>query len=136
MSRKVAHNALWNVAGTLASLVVGLVALPVLPVLPVLLQALGAARLGIFTLALGLIGFSGLLDLGLGRALTQTVSSALGSGRPRAAVAALVWHVLRLLLGFGLLWVLLLCWMVPLVVQHLFKLQGGLAAETIFGLRA
>ncbi len=26
--------------------------------------------------------------------------------------------------------------MVPLVVQHLFKLQGGLAAETIFGLRA
>ena len=28
MSRKVAHNALWNVAGTLASLLVGLVALP------------------------------------------------------------------------------------------------------------
>lgn len=130
MSRKVAHNVLWNVAGTLASLAVGLIALPVL------LHAMGAARLGIFTLALGLIGFSGLLDLGLGRALTQTVSSALGSGRPRAAVAALVWHVLRLLVGFGLLWVLLLWWIVPLVVQHLFKLQGGLADETIFGLRA
>jgi len=130
MSRKVAHNVLWNVAGTLASLAVGLIALPVL------LHAMGAARLGIFTLALGLIGFSGLLDLGLGRALTQTVSSALGSGRPRAAVAALVWHVLRLLVGFGLTWLLLLWWIVPLVVQHLFKLQGGLAAETIFGLRA
>lgn len=130
MSRQVAHNALWNVAGTLASLIVGLVALPVL------LHALGAARLGIFTLALGLIGFSGLLDLGLGRALTQTVSSALGSGRPRAAVAALVWHVLRLLAGFGVLWILLLWWVVPPVVQHLFKLQGELAAETIFGLRA
>ena len=84
MSRKVAHNVLWNVTGTLASLAVGLIALPVL------LRAMGAARLGIFTLALGLIGFSGLLDLGLGRALTQTVSSALGSGRPQAAVAALV----------------------------------------------
>jgi O-antigen/teichoic acid export membrane protein len=130
MSRQVAHNALWNVAGTLASLVVGLVALPVL------LHAMGAARLGIFTLALGLIGFSGLLDLGLGRALTQTVSSALGRGRPRAAVAALVWHVLRLLAGFGVLWIVMLWWVVPPVVQHLFKLQGALAAETIFGLRA
>lgn len=130
MSRKVAHNALWNVAGTLASLLVGLVALPVL------LHAMGAARLGVFTLALGLIGFSGLLDLGLGRALTQTVSSALGRGRPRAAVAALVWHVLGLLVGFGVLWIALLWWIVPPVVQHLFKLQGALAAETIFGLRA
>ncbi len=130
MSRQVAHNALWNVAGTLASLAVGLVALPVL------LHAMGAARLGVFTLALGLIGFSGLLDLGLGRALTQTISSALGRGRPRAAVAALVWHVLRLLGGFGLLWAALLWWFVPPVVHHLFKLQGVLAFETIFGLRA
>jgi len=130
MSRKVTHNVLWNVAGTLASLAVGLSALPVL------LHAMGAARLGIFTLALGLVGFSGLLDLGLGRALTQTVSSALGRGRPRAAVAALVWHVLRLLACFGVLWVVLLWWVVPTVVQHLFRLQGALAGETIFGLRA
>lgn len=130
MSRTVAHNAVWNVTGTLASLALGLVALPVL------LHALGAARLGIFTLALGLIGFSGLLDLGLGRALTQTVSSALGRGRPRAAIAALVWHVMSLLAGFGMLWILLLWWIVPPVVQHLFKLHDALAAETIVGLRA
>ena len=48
MSRKVAHNALWNVGGQVVSLGVGLVALPIL------LHALGAARLGVFTLALGL----------------------------------------------------------------------------------
>ena len=63
MSHKVAHNALWNVGGQVVSLGVGLVALPIL------LHALGAARLGVFTLALGLIGFSGLFVLGLGRAL-------------------------------------------------------------------
>ena len=84
MSRKVAHNALWNVGGQLVSLGVGLVALPIL------LHALGAARLGVFTLALGLIGFSGLFDLGLSRALTQTVSSSLGMGRSRGQLAALV----------------------------------------------
>lgn len=63
MTRQVARNAVWNVAGTLTSIGVGVIALPVL------LHALGAARLGVFTLALGLIGFSGLLDLGLGRLL-------------------------------------------------------------------
>lgn len=130
MSRKVARNAVWNVAGSLISVAVGLVALPIL------LHALGPARLGLFTLALGLIGLSGVLDLGLGRSLTQGVSSALGRGRPRESVAALVWHVLRLLAGFGLLWLALVWLVVPFVVERVFSLRGELAAETIFGLRA
>jgi O-antigen/teichoic acid export membrane protein len=113
----------------MAMLCVGLVALPIL------LHALGAAKLGVFTLALGLIGFSGLLDLGLGRALTQGVSSALGIGRPRDAVAALVWHVLRLLGWFGVFWLVVLWLLVPLAVQNLFNLSGELAKETILGLR-
>jgi O-antigen/teichoic acid export membrane protein len=128
--RQVAHNAGWNVAGNLTSVAVGLIALPVL------LHALGPSRLGIFTLALGLIGFSGLLDLGLGRSLTQSVSASLGRGRPREAVAALVWHVLRLLAGFGVIWLLILWLSVPWIVSHLFSLRGGLGSETVFGLRA
>ncbi len=129
MTRQVARNAIWNLVGTLATLVVGVVALPVL------LHALGAAKLGVFTLALGLIGFSGLLDLGLGRALTQGISSALGRGRPRESVAALVWHVLRLLAGLGGLWMITLWALAPLMVQRLFNLQGELMTETISGLR-
>jgi O-antigen/teichoic acid export membrane protein len=89
----------------------------------------------VFTLALGLIGFSGLLDLGLGRALTQTVASSLGSGRQRAAVAALVWHVSRLLALFGVAWATLFWWLMPWMAEHLFHLQGTLKAETVFGLR-
>lgn len=130
MTRQVAHNAVWNVAGTIASLLVGLVALPVL------LHALGAARLGVFTLALGLIGFSGLFDLGLGRALTQGVSTAIGVGRPQSAVAAMVWHVLRLLVFFGLVWTVALWIAAPFLVEHLLSLGGTMACETIFGLRA
>ena len=130
MNRRVARNVVWNVTGNSASLAVGLVALPVL------LHALGTARLGVFTLALGLIGFSGLLDLGLGRSLTQTVSSRLGSGRPREAVAALAWHVLPLLGMFGVLWALVLWWSVPWIVSHLFDLHGPLSVETVFGLHA
>lgn len=130
MSWRVARNALWNVFGTLATFAVGLVAVPIL------LRVMGADRLGVFTLALGLIGFSGLLDLGLGRSLTQSVSGSLGCGRPRIAVAALVWKVMRLLAGLGLLWTAILWFMVPPIVGHLFDLKGQLLPETIFGLRA
>jgi Membrane protein involved in the export of O-antigen and teichoic acid len=129
-SPNVARNALWNVSGTLVSLLVGLIALPVL------LHALGAARLGVFTLALGLIGFSGLLDMGLGRALTQGVSSAMGAGRPRIDVAAMVWHVLRLLMLLGLVWTAVLWIAAPWLVGGLLSLTGEMARETTFGLRA
>lgn len=114
----------------MVSLCVGLLALPLL------LDALGAERLGVFTLALGLIGFSGLFDLGLGRALTQTVASALADGRKVSVVAALVWKVLRLLAAFGTFWMFLLWVSSPWIVRAAFSLQGALASETAFGLRA
>jgi len=130
MSRIVAKNALWNVGGQVVSLGVGLVALPIL------LLELGAARLGVFTLALGLIGFSGLFDMGLGRALTQTVSSSLGQGRSQAQVAALVSRAIGLLAAVGVLWAVVFWWAVPFLVDRLFSLIGEMARETVFGLRA
>jgi O-antigen/teichoic acid export membrane protein len=130
VTRRVSRNVLWNVGGTLASIGVGLLAMPLL------LHAMGTARLGVFTLALGLIGFSGLFDFGLGRALTQGVASALGQGRPRAAVAALVWHVLKYLALFGAFWGVALWLSAPFLVLHAFSLKGELATETMFGLRA
>jgi len=128
--RKIGINAAWNVGGQVVSLCSGLAALPLL------LHALGAARLGIFTLALGVIGFSGLFDLGLGRALTQAVSSLLESGRPRELVAALVWRVVILLGCFGVFWLLTLWMCAPFLTFHLFSLTGTVATETLFGLRA
>lgn len=130
MSRHVALNALWNLGGALSSLAVGLISLPVL------LHSLGEARLGVFTLALGLIGFSGLLDVGFGKALTQSVSTLLGNGRAKEAVAALVWRVVLLLLVFGLFWLAVLWSSSELLVAHALNLQGDLAKETVLGLRA
>lgn len=128
--REIGINAAWNVSGQVVSLCTGLAALPLL------LHALGAARLGIFTLALGVIGFSGLFDLGLGRALTQAVSSLLESGRPRELVAALVWRIIILLGCFGAFWLFVLWISAPFLTFHLFSLAGKVAKETLFGLRA
>lgn len=127
---RVSRNVAWNVAGTGMALLVGLAGFAVL------LQTLGAARLGVFTLAVGLIGFTGLLDLGLGRGLTRKVAHDLAHDRTPEQVAAFVVHVLRILGAIGLLAAFLLWLSAPLLVNHAFNLSGALAEETVLGLRA
>lgn len=130
MSRRVAANAVWNIAGSLVSLLVGLLAISTL------LKVLGPSRLGVFTLALGFIGFSGVLDLGLGRALTQKVASDVGEGKDRSAVSALAWHVLAFLAGFGIVAGVLVWCVAPWIVDHVTAIDPGMERETVFGLRA
>lgn len=127
---RVSRNVAWNVAGTGMALFVGLVGFAVL------LYTLGTARLGVFTLAVGLIGFTGLLDLGLGRGLTRKVAHDLAHGRTPEQVAAFVVHVLRILGVIGLLAAFVLWLLAPLLVTHAFNLPGPLAEETVLGLRA
>ena len=72
--RLLARNTALNLVGLVLPLFVAVIAAPVL------VHALGADRFGILTLAWALIGYFALLDFGLGRALTQSASQALGAG--------------------------------------------------------
>ncbi|QYY27687.1 MULTISPECIES: oligosaccharide flippase family protein [Cupriavidus] len=63
----------WNLAGLTLPLLVAAVTVPQL------IQKLGNERFGLLALAWGLIGYAGALDLGIGRALTQLVSSLRGA---------------------------------------------------------
>ena len=63
----------WNLAGLALPLLVAAVTVPQL------IQKLGNERFGLLALAWGLIGYAGALDLGIGRALTQLVSSLRGA---------------------------------------------------------
>lgn len=62
----------WNILGLSLPLVVAIITIPSL------VDNLGAERFGLLALAWGLIGYAGALDLGIGRAVTQMISSALG----------------------------------------------------------
>src|SRR3954463_4133366 len=73
-TRLLARNTFLNLFAQLAPLVVAFVSVPIL------ITALGSDRFGVLTLAWTLIGYFGLFDLGLGRALVQAVSEALGGG--------------------------------------------------------
>jgi O-antigen/teichoic acid export membrane protein len=65
-------NTLWNLAGLGLPLVAGIVAIPHL------LARLGTERFGIVTLLWALIGYLGLFDFGLGRAVTQLTAQNVG----------------------------------------------------------
>jgi O-antigen/teichoic acid export membrane protein len=69
MQTRIATNTLWNLVATAAPMPVALYTIPVL------IAGLGKDRFVPLALAWTLIGYFTLFDLGLGRALTQMVSS-------------------------------------------------------------
>lgn len=74
LGRAVARNAAYNVVGQALPLLVGLAAIPVA------VRALGAERFGLLGLAWAILGYVGVLDLGLGRATTKFVAQYLAAG--------------------------------------------------------
>lgn len=127
MRIRVAKNAAWNIIGVSLPLLAGLLAVPLL------LHGLGQAKLGIFSLALGLFGFSGLFDLGLGRAITQTIASEQGKGAHLNAIAGLIRRGLLVVGVMGLVWGLILYGTAFFIAHDLFHLPGQLAHETQSG---
>ena len=70
-SRTLARSVFWNILGQMAQLITALV------VLPWLVRGLGPERFGLLALAWVVIGYFGVIDLGVGRALTKLVAEKL-----------------------------------------------------------
>lgn len=79
---RISHVA-WNLAGLSIPLFIAAIAIPQL------LTTIGNERFGLLALAWGLVGYAGILDFGIGRALTKIVSSMLGSGEHKDIPSAL-----------------------------------------------
>src|SRR5215472_7625436 len=69
-----ARNSVWNLAGQILPLLVAVVSIPVL------VRGLGTDRFGILLIAWAVIGYFGIFDFGISRALTQLVARRLGGG--------------------------------------------------------
>lgn len=93
--RSLRFNVLLNLAGQVVPFAAAVV------VMPALVHALGSERLGVLMIAWVLIGYFGLFDLGIGRALTRQISVALAKDRhaeaPHVALTGLA-----LMAGLGL----------------------------------
>lgn len=123
-----ARNALLNLGGQLLPLAVALVAIPVL------VAALDRHRLGVLTLAWAAIGYFGMLDLGLGRALTQAVAVRVGERR-EGEIPAVVWTTLALMAALGVAGTLALALASPLLVHRVLDVPDAIAGDTTRSLR-
>lgn len=122
-SKLLARNAALNLAAQAVPLVAALVAIPWL------IRGLGADRFGVLTLAWAAIGYFGLVDLGLGRALTHAVATRLGSNREDELVAV-TWTALGVMFLLGALGAVMLAAATPWLVTVALKIPPGLTAES------
>jgi O-antigen/teichoic acid export membrane protein len=92
LSRRFAANAGWTLAGQIVPLLVAVITIPVL------IRGLGLSRYGLLTIVWVLVGYAGVFDLGLGRAMSRIVAARLAasdsSGARACARVALTWLLL------------------------------------------
>lgn len=69
--------------------------------MPFIVRGLGVNRFGVLTLAWAIVGYFGLFDLGLGRALTQLISRKTAAGEFQDMPAA-IWTALTMMLALGI----------------------------------
>lgn len=124
----IARNTLFNLLGSLAPLLVALVAVPLL------ITGLGTPRFALLTLVWTAVGCFGLFDFGLGRALVQLVAERLGAGAVEE-LGSLVWTALLLIavlaaLGAACLWLA-----APWLVDHVLNVPSELRLESVRALR-
>ena len=121
-SRALARNTLYNVLGQVFPLLVGVFAIPIT------LRGLGAVRFGLLGLVWAVLGYFGVLDLGLGRATTKFVAEYLGRAEAvqvrRVATLAVASQTV-----LGVLGGILLALLTPVAVDRLLGIPASLQAE-------
>lgn len=124
-TRTLARNTLLNVVGQVIPMLAAVIAIPIL------LHHLGAPRFGVLTLAWAAIGYFNLFDLGLGRALTQSVAVRLYQSEPDRELPAIAWTALTLMLVLGVAGGIVLAGLTPWIVQRGLNVPPELVRESI-----
>jgi O-antigen/teichoic acid export membrane protein len=119
-----AKNVSWNLLGIGIPLVVAIVAIPLL------IKGLGTARFGVLTIAWMVVGYFGLFDLGLGRALTKVVAEKIGAGQDDE-VPSVIWTALYLMCALGIAGAALIAGLSPWLVESALKIPADLRDETL-----
>lgn len=113
------HSSLVNLAGALVPLLVTLITLPLF------LPLIGEFRYGALMLLWAVLGYMGVLDLGLGRAVSQRIAQAEESTR----AADVLWSGVWLSVVMGFLGGLLLAWLAPWLSNTVFSTPPDLRLE-------
>jgi len=123
-----ARGAVWNALGR------GLPILVAIAVTPVLIGQLGVDRWGLFSLALGVLGTFGILDLGVSAALTRALAERIGTPEEAKAptLAATAFALVLALSGAGAVGGFLGA---PWCVDRLLHVPADLRPDTVMAFR-
>jgi len=122
--RHLARNTVYNLLGQ------GLPVLAAVICVPWLISSLGTERFGLLSLVWVLVGYFGLLDLGLGPALTQLVAVKLGEGKSHE-VPEVIWTSLCFLAMLSIVGVVLVVVLSRWLVYDTFNILPSLQRETL-----
>lgn len=122
--RNLARSTAWSLGGQTVPLFVALLTIPFL------LDGLGTDRFGVLSLAWVVIGYFGLFDLGLGRAMTRAVAEKVGVGR-EDDVPAIFWTTMILMFGLGIVGMVAGLAFSPLLVNSVLNVPEDLRSETL-----
>lgn len=125
--KTIKSKVLLNFSGTALPMFVGLA------IIPLLIEGMGVERFGMLSIAWMLIGYFGLLDMGLGRALTQKVAERIGKGDTNN-LKPLVWKTLGIVALLGMIGGIVLAAIAPWLVYDLFNLSPEYQTETLAGI--
>lgn len=118
--RLLARNSVLNLVGSVAPMLVALVAVPVL------VNGLGTDRFGVLALAWMALTFLG--ELGFGSTTTKFAAEAVGSGSV-ARIGTIAWTTALLQTGLGLLQGIALALLTPWLVEGAFQVPAPLWSE-------
>ena len=118
----VARHSLYNLLGQGSPFLAAVFAIPLL------VSGLGTDRFGVLTIAWMIVGYFGLFDLGLGRALTQVVARTVRDEQ-RAQAPQLAWGALVTMTLLGLAGSLVLASLAPWMVYSALKIPAGMQQE-------
>ncbi len=128
MAVNVTRGTLFNFAGHAVPLLAALLAVPLL------VAALDPARFGFLSIAWVIVGYFGLFDLGLGRALTRLIAERTGTPR-EAELPALARTALLLLSGIGIVMGVVLAALAPWLCNDVLRMPEHLRGEATEALR-
>ena len=121
--KSIVRNTILNLGGLSFPLLVGVA------VMPIITRNLGAARFGLLGLTLALLEYSGLFDLGLGRATTKHVAEKLAVGDDEVSHLIVISIVSQL--AFGAIGGIAFALAAPLLANYVFVISPDMRPEAI-----
>ena len=118
-------NIIWSLIGNILPLIAGVL------LIPVIIQSYGLERFGLLAIAWSLVGYFGLFDVGLSRALTYFISTCLSQPNQQNNINEVTYTTLRAMWLLGVIGAVMLFISVPALVKFVLNVSTSIRAEAI-----